>query len=330
MEASKILTSPDMKRLQSVPRRAGRAKSPTIARSTEGIGTIWGLLLATGIAVAACREKPAQPITRGAAGKTATKGATAERRAPPKPASTRQKAPPKPVATQQKAPPKPAPARPRGSGPYLSPGEGGDERTVPWVVERLGPAVGPALKARCGAKKIAWPPARLTILAFKRERRMEVWGANASGPFAMLKSYTILAASGGMGPKRREGDLQVPEGFYRLPELNPRSSYHLSIRVDYPNGDDIAHAAVARGDMGGDIYIHGSDVSIGCMALGDRAIEEVFLMAAMVPESSRRIIIAPYDFRRSPRAPLPRSEGWVAELYKRIIAELRGFPRSRA
>jgi murein L,D-transpeptidase YafK len=133
-----------------------------------------------------------------------------------------------------------------------------------------------------------------------------------------------------MGPKRREGDLQVPEGFYRLPELNPRSSYHLSIRVDYPNGDDIAHAAVARGDMGGDIYIHGSDVSIGCMALGDRAIEELFLMAAMVPEPSRRIIISPYDFRRSPRAPLPRSEGWVTELYRRIIAELRAFPRSGA
>ena len=195
------------------------------------------------------------------------------------------------------------------------------------MIGRLEPTIGPALKSRCGARKIVWPPARLTLLAFKRERRMEVWGANATGAFALLKSYKILAASGGIGPKRREGDLQVPEGLYRLPELNPRSSYHLSIRVDYPNSDDIAHAAVPRDEMGGDIYIHGSDVSIGCMALGNQAIEEVFLMAAMVPESSRRIIIAPYDFRRTQPPALPRSQGWVTELYKRITAELRAFPR---
>lgn len=91
----------------------------------------------------------------------------------------------------------------------------------------------------------------------------------------------MLAASGGPGPKLREGDLQVPEGVYRLTAFNPNSSYHLSLRVDYPNAEDRAaeDRAVARSDrrtsLGGDIFIHGKAVSIGCLAIGDPGIEEL-------------------------------------------------------
>lgn len=178
----------------------------------------------------------------------------------------------------------------------------------------------------CRRAGIAWPPKRLMLLGFKREKRLEVWGANGSGRYARLGSHPVLAASGGDGPKRRQGDKQVPEGFYDLTELNPNSAYHLSIRVDYPNREDIEHSALSLPAMGGDIYIHGDNVSIGCLAIGDRAIEELFTLAALVPHGERRIIIAPFDFRRHPAAPLPEEKPWVLNLYGRIKTALREFP----
>ncbi len=200
------------------------------------------------------------------------------------------------------------------------------ERSVQDVLDALEPAATRKLRQAGREHGIDWPPKRLTLLAFKQERSLEVWGANAEGAFARLGRYRILAASGRGGPKRRQGDKQVPEGFYRLPELNPNSAYHLSIRVDYPNTEDSLNAAIPFEKMGGDIYIHGSDVSIGCLAIGDDAIEELFCLAAQVPASGRRIIIAPLDFRRRPKAPLPPGEPWVLDLYRRIIRELRAFP----
>jgi|GEM_PF-2039592 len=200
------------------------------------------------------------------------------------------------------------------------------ERSVQDVLDALEPAATRKLRGASRAHGIGWPPKRLTLLAFKQERSLEVWGANAEGAFAQLGRYRILAASGVRGPKRRQGDKQVPEGFYRLSELNPNSAYHLSIRVNYPNSEDILNAAIPVEMMGGDIYIHGNDVSIGCLALGDAAIEELFCLAAQVPVSERRIIIAPLDFRRRPDAPLPPGAPWVLDLYRRMIRELRAFP----
>jgi murein L,D-transpeptidase YafK len=180
----------------------------------------------------------------------------------------------------------------------------------------------------CRQQKIAWPPKRLTLLAFKRERSLEVWGAGESGAYARLATYRIVAASGKPGPKRRQGDKQVPEGIYSLPLLNPNSSYHLSIKVGYPNEEDIANATIPLERMGGDIYIHGKDVSIGCLAIGDRGIEELFTLAALVPAEQRRIIIAPFDFRKNPKGAFPREAAWVHAVYRRIKGELRGFPAS--
>ena len=125
------------------------------------------------------------------------------------------------------------------------------------------------------------------------------------------------------------GHLQVPEGFYALPLLNPDSRYHLSIRVDYPNADDVRHSKVPRDEMGGDIYIHGSNASIGCLAMGDPAIEELFCLAAQVEPDDREIILAPVDFRRRPDFTLPEEEPRVEVLYERIRLRLAGFPPPR-
>lgn len=191
-------------------------------------------------------------------------------------------------------------------------------RTVEDVVRSIGSIARDRYQPVCKRKNVSWPPARLTLLAFKRERLLEVWGAAKSGAYRRLATYKILAASGGPGPKRREGDLQVPEGFYHLPELNPNSLFHLSIKVDYPNADDIKNSKVARDAMGGDIYIHGNQMSIGCLALGDRAIEELFPLVAQVPAAERRIIISPFDFRRRPKARYPKEAPWVHAMYDRI------------
>lgn len=204
---------------------------------------------------------------------------------------------------------------------------GGGSRTVAAVLERFGPAARAAYAPICTENGVAWPPRRVYLLAFKGERQMEVWAANARGPYIRLDACPILAASGGPGPKRREGDRQVPEGFYRLTTLNPNSAYHLSVRVDYPNGEDVAHARVPRREMGGDIYVHGNSVSIGCLAIGDAAIEKVFCLVALAHPDERRILIAPRDFRR-PAGNVPDlGEAWVRTLYARLRQTLRRFPQ---
>ncbi|MBI5239790.1 MAG: hypothetical protein HY926_04900 [Elusimicrobia bacterium] len=199
----------------------------------------------------------------------------------------------------------------------------GRPRTVAEALARYGPAA----KARFQPLLRSWPPKRLVFLAFKSEASLEAWAAGDSGPFQKLAAYPILRQSGGLGPKLKEGDLQVPEGFYGLPVLNPLSQFHLSIRVGYPNEEDIRHSQVPRGEMGGDIYIHGSDVSIGCLAMGDPAIEELFALAAAVPKEQRRVIISPVDFRRGARTPEAR-QPWLKDLYRRLGDELKKFPAS--
>jgi hypothetical protein len=197
-------------------------------------------------------------------------------------------------------------------------------RTVADVVRTLGPAARERLRPAFGAARVAYPPRAVTLLALKEERRVELWARGHSGPSRAVASYPILAASGGPGPKLRQGDLQVPEGVYRILWLNPASSYHLSMKVDYPNAHDVRQArADGRTELGGDIFIHGRNVSIGCIALGDPAIEELFVLASDVGLSRVTVLIAPRDFRR--RAPDAGDRGhapWVGQLYRTLHTEM--------
>jgi murein L,D-transpeptidase YafK len=121
-------------------------------------------------------------------------------------------------------------------------------------------------------------PHQVYLRVFKEERVLELWASPRSGaPLVLVKSYPVCAASGELGPKRREGDLQVPEGLYRIVTFNPWSNYHLSMQVDYPNASDRLRSDRAR--PGGQIFIHGSCASIGCVAIEDGPIEEVYLVA---------------------------------------------------
>lgn len=197
------------------------------------------------------------------------------------------------------------------------------ERTVDDAVRDYGARAKERFEPACLAHKIAWPPPRVRLLAFKRERVLEVWVAGKRGAFAKAAAYPILAASGGPGPKRRAGDCQVPEGFYKLPVLNPNSKFHLSVRVDYPNADDLGHRPEDHPDPGTDIYVHGGANSIGCIAIGDAAIEELFALVAQVPASGREIWIAPVDLRKEPGYRLKDAEPWVEESYRKLAARIK-------
>jgi murein L,D-transpeptidase YafK len=125
------------------------------------------------------------------------------------------------------------------------------------------------------AAGVSWPPGELYVRAFKQERELEVWAGARGQPLRKVKTFPFCAASGDVGPKRREGDAQVPEGFYTLDQFNPRSQFHLSMRVSYPNASDRVRG---RRPLGGAIYVHGACASIGCIAIEDGPIEELYLM----------------------------------------------------
>lgn len=179
---------------------------------------------------------------------------------------------------------------------------------------------------RAGA---AYPPDAMTIVVLKKERRVEVYaGKGAAGK--LIKTYPILAASGELGPKLKEGDYQVPEGIYRIESLNPNSLYHLALRVNYPNEFDREQArADGRTRLGGDIMIHGNRVSIGCVAIGDKAAEELFVLAAKTGPANIRAIFSPVDFRRTSAPSTSGLPAWTAELYVAIRDELVRLPSSR-
>jgi len=120
-------------------------------------------------------------------------------------------------------------------------------------------------------------PGEVFLRWLKREAILELWARDPGRRFRLVATYPILASSGTPGPKRREGDRQVPEGFYEINRFNPKSSFHLSLGLNYPNASDLVLSD--HDQPGSDIFIHGSNVSIGCAPLGDNAIEEVYLAA---------------------------------------------------
>jgi murein L,D-transpeptidase YafK len=119
---------------------------------------------------------------------------------------------------------------------------------------------------------------QIFIRGFKQEAEVEVWvKSNKNSAFQLYQTYPICASSGTLGPKRCQGDGQVPEGFYRVNVFNPYSNYLLSLGVSYPNASDNYFGC--KRDRGGAIMIHGNCVTIGCIPLTDDKIREVYVLA---------------------------------------------------
>lgn len=122
-------------------------------------------------------------------------------------------------------------------------------------------------------------PVQIYLRAFKEETIIELWAKNnTSSTFQLVDSFEVCSMSGTIGPKRKQGDRQVPEGFYHIDRFNPASSFHLSLGINYPNASDKI-IGNSNSNLGGDIFIHGSCVSIGCLAITDDQINELYLYA---------------------------------------------------
>ena len=116
----------------------------------------------------------------------------------------------------------------------------------------------------------------ILIRAFKKEAELEIWKQQADGQYTLLKTYPMCRWSGQLGPKVKEGDRQVPEGFYTITpgQMNPNSAYYLSFNVGYPNAYDRSH-----GYSGGSIMVHGACSSAGCFSMTDEQIAEIYAIA---------------------------------------------------
>ena len=139
------------------------------------------------------------------------------------------------------------------------------------------------------AKGLQWPAKYVYIRSFKYDAQLEVWVKNTSKEkYKLFKTYKVCMQSGTMGPKRLQGDYQVPEGFYYINEFNAHSNYHLALGLNYPNASDkILSDSLHPGNA---IYIHGSCVSVGCIPVTDEDIEEIFLIAGYAKSSGEDFI----------------------------------------
>lgn len=199
--------------------------------------------------------------------------------------------------------------------------------TVNDRIAEFGPQVRARLTPHFQRAGVLYPPQQVVLLGLKQEKRLEVYAADAAGVLRFIRAYNVLAASGGLGPKLRYGDMQVPEGVYKVESLNPNSMFHLALRVSYPNKFDREQAArEGRTELGGDIMIHGGNASIGCLAIGDEAIEELFVLVVETGRSNVKIILSPVDFRVRSVTRVTGQPAWVRGLYQQLKQEVKTLP----
>ncbi|MFN8283090.1 MAG: L,D-transpeptidase family protein [Chitinophagales bacterium] len=129
-----------------------------------------------------------------------------------------------------------------------------------------------------------FPTKTIYLRAFKQEQILELW-ASDDIQYRLIKTYKFTATSGNCGPKQREGDLQIPEGFYQIDTFNPNSKFHLSFRINYPNFADSIRNKNEQ-NVGGDIYIHGGSQTVGCIPIGDKYIEELYFICKEIYKMS--------------------------------------------
>lgn len=145
------------------------------------------------------------------------------------------------------------------------------------------------LQKQFAEKKLQWPAKYIYIRSFKYDSQLEVWVKNEiSKPFQLFKTYKVCALAGSLGPKRMQGDYQVPEGFYYINEFNPVSNYYLSLGINYPNASDKILSDSLR--PGSEIFIHGSCVTVGCIPITDQQIDELYILSVFAKDQGQDFI----------------------------------------
>src|SRR6201996_7182462 len=196
------------------------------------------------------------------------------------------------------------------------------QRSIPKVQEMLNRKEDTLMK-QFREKGLVYPARYIYIRSFKYDSQLEVWVKNTrEDKYKLFKTYKICALAGTLGPKRMAGDYQVPEGFYYINEFNPRSEYHLSLGLNYPNASDRILSDSTQ--PGGNIYIHGSCVTTGCIPITDAQIEELYILAAHAKDMGEDFIpvhIFPVNFNNA------RSVDYLNK-YLQTFAEYTPFARS--
>lgn len=205
------------------------------------------------------------------------------------------------------------------------------DQAVENAIVRYGLRTEPELIRFFAKSKVAYPPKDIALLAFKKERKIELWAKDDQNSWRFIHIYPLTAVSGRLGPKLKERDGQIPEGIYRLVTFNPFSAMHLSMMIDYPNHYDRLQASKdGRRQLGNNIFLHGKSLSVGCLAIGDRAIDQLFLLARRVGLGHIKVIIAPNDLRLAKPATSNFAQPrWLPELYQQISTALNQFPHNR-
>jgi murein L,D-transpeptidase YafK len=174
-----------------------------------------------------------------------------------------------------------------------------------------------SLKATLVSKGVDASNFEVQICCFKQEKELQVWCRSfGTKKYTFIKTIPICASSGELGPKRKEGDLQVPEGMYEVSWFNPMSDYHLGLKINYPNSSDKIKAKGNR--PGGDIMIHGNCVTIGCIPLQNEPIEEVYVLCVESKNRQHKINVSIFPFQMN-------DKNWNSYKQNKLSEELLQF-----
>jgi murein L,D-transpeptidase YafK len=177
-----------------------------------------------------------------------------------------------------------------------------------------------------------YPPRAVRLAVFKEERRTELWLPDKQGQWRYIKTWPFSASSGRRGPKLYYGDLQIPEGIYSVDAMAPSKEYHLALHLNYPNDFDRAMLLLEGRDpdyVSTGINVHGGAISYGCVVIGDRNIEELFLLAHKAGQENTQVFIFPHDTDRAE----PKFKGcsecpvWYGELLRQLSQVIKEFKR---
>ncbi len=182
----------------------------------------------------------------------------------------------------------------------------------------------PSLKAQLAAAHCQLgQPAFIRL--FKESHELELWLQGGASEWRLYRTYPIACFSGTLGPKTREGDMQAPEGFYTVTakQLNPASSYHLAFNIGYPNAYDLAQQRT-----GSLIMVHGDVCSVGCFAMTDAVIEEIYLVVEAAVKDGGSVPVHCFPFRMT-KERVEDAEAGLREFWAGLLPGYEVFEKER-
>jgi TonB family protein len=198
--------------------------------------------------------------------------------------------------------------------------------TVAEALRKFGPDARKRLQAKFQQTELTYPPKQLTLIALKSEKLLLVFARAKDGKQKQLASYEVVSCSGELGPKLKEGDLQVPEGFYKTVSMDAKM--HMCLWINYPNQTDRKNALLDhRTNLGGAIQIHEGVFSTGCIVVDHDDMAELFVLAHDVGLQNITLLMTPCNLLvQEPAVDYKKQPKWLPKLYNALKQELAAYP----